>query len=78
MSDYLPFLIALLIFPVSFFAHRIPDRLQTVLLLLLAALFTVFAFTGVGPRYPNLFFAVMAVGLVCRRYGWLGSRNQAR
>lgn len=73
MSEYLPFLIALLIFPIAFATNPVPPRHQAWGLLGFSLLFVALAFFSAGNRAPFFLFALFAAGMALKRSGWLGA-----
>jgi hypothetical protein len=67
MDDILPALIALALFPVSFFMKRLQGSPKGFLLpLLLSVVFLGAILLRAGPAYLNALFAILAMGIAWR------------
>jgi hypothetical protein len=76
MEELLPFLIALVVFPLSLLATRIPRKLLAYLQLGLAAGFLSLGFLGVRFRWPWFFLATLLAGMALHK-AWLSRKQKS-
>lgn len=68
MNEYLPILLAVVVFPLSLAARRVDARMLIYGNAALAAFFVVLGLANERLRWPAFLFAVLAAGIAYRRW----------